>query len=74
MLSRHDSKERLAGRVELKELEKENCQTILRYLYTGDPNTYKCYTEERWLTFYIETNSSAVYLSSRRFCINNILK
>jgi len=35
MLSRHDSKERQEGRVELKELEKENCQTILKYLYTG---------------------------------------
>merc|ERR1711922_89844 len=35
MLSRHDSKERLAGRVELTELEKENCQTILKYFYTG---------------------------------------
>jgi len=31
----HDSKEKQEGRVELLDLEKETCQIILKYLYTG---------------------------------------
>ena len=53
------SKEKKEGRVHMKELDKEICNIILRFVYTGNPIfylTFVCigYTVENWREYDIK--------------------